>query len=142
MSSHPNLNRFLEAQKNTFDTAYREIKAGRKQSHWMWFIFPQMLGLGFSEMARRYGIANLNEAELYLRHPVLGQRLISISKLLPEIEHKSAYQIFGSPDEMKLRSSMTLFASVQNADPIFQEVLNQYFNGEKDEKSLGLIRHS
>ncbi|MDF3077141.1 MAG: hypothetical protein K0S09_1030 [Sphingobacteriaceae bacterium] len=134
-----NLNRFLEAQKHTFDTACKEVKAGRKQSHWMWFIFPQIRGLGYSEMANRYGIANLKEAEDYLNHPVLGERLISISKLLLEIKGKSAYEIFGSPDDMKLRSSMTLFASVANADPVFQQVLNIYFSGEKDERTIALL---
>lgn len=139
MSNEPNLNRFLEAQKNTFERAFDEIKAGMKRSHWMWFIFPQIRGLGYSEMANKYGIANLKEAEVYLDHPILGQRLISISKLLPEIKGKSAYEVFGSPDDMKLRSSMTLFASVEHADPVFKQVLDQYFEGEKDERTISLI---
>jgi len=140
MSNEPSLNRFLEAQKNTFERAFDEIKAGRKRSHWMWFIFPQMLGLGYSEMARKYGILNLNEAEQYLKHPELGKRLIAISELLTKIEDKTAYEIFGSPDDVKLRSSMTLFASVEHAHPVFQQVLNLYFDGKKDENTIRLIQ--
>lgn len=134
-----NLKRFLDAQKNTFQNAFHEIKNGKKVSHWMWFIFPQIAGLGFSETSKLYAIKNLDEAELYLKHPILGTRLISISNLLLEVKGKSAYQIFGSPDDMKLKSSLTLFTLIKDANPVFKQVLNQYFDGEMDEKTIRLI---
>lgn len=135
----PNLQRFLAAQTDTYDTALREIKNGRKQSHWMWFIFPQIRGLGFSETSIFYAIQSREEAEAYLNHPILGQRLIEISEALLRIEDKSAYQIFGSPDDVKLKSCMTLFAALEKANPVFGQVLERYFGGERDEKTLRIL---
>ncbi len=134
-----NLKRFLDAQENDFERALAEIKRGRKQSHWMWYIFPQIAGLGFSETSRFYAVKDRAEAELYLAHPVLGARLVEISEALLEIEGKTANQIFGSPDDMKLKSSMTLFGALKNTNPIFQSVLDKYFNGTNDLRTLQLI---
>jgi uncharacterized protein (DUF1810 family) len=133
------LNRFIEAQENTFADALEEIRTGRKKSHWMWYIFPQLAGLGYSEMARFYAIYDLDEAERFLQDPVLGERLIRISKVLAENKGKTAHEIFGSPDDIKLKSSMTLFSMVPNADPVFQQNLDEYFEGKKDEKTLSLL---
>ncbi len=133
------LKRFTEAQENDFERALAEIKRGRKQSHWMWYIFPQIAGLGFSETSKFYAIKNRAEAEDYLRHPVLGKRLIEISEALLAHENKTAHQIFGSPDDVKLKSSMTLFGAIENANPVFQAVLDKYFGGAKDQKTLELI---
>ena len=133
------LQRFLDAQKRDFETALAEIKAGRKQSHWMWYIFPQIDGLGFSSTAKFYAITGVNEAEDYLEHLVLGERLIEISQALLEIEGKTANQIFGSPDDMKLRSSMTLFGALENTNPVFERVLDKFFDGAKDRRTLELI---
>lgn len=133
------LNRFVKAQENTYSTALQEIKSGRKKSHWMWFIFPQLKGLGFSETAQFYGINGLSEAQEYLQHPVLGGRLREISRALLTLESGDAHAIFGYPDDMKLKSSMTLFAEVGN-DSVFDEVLMKFFDGEKDQKTLELLK--
>jgi len=133
------MKRFLDAQQSSFETALSEIKRGRKQTHWMWYIFPQIQGLGFSETSKFYAIKDLSEAREYLQHPVLGARLIQISHALLEGEEKNANKIFGTPDDLKLKSSMTLFASLENTDPVFQEVLNKFFQGKKDEKTIGVI---
>lgn len=137
-----NLARFLEAQEDTFDAALAEIREGRKQSHWMWFIFPQIAGLGFSAMSQRYAIKSLSEAEAYLKHPILGPRLRESAQAAVDIQGRSANQIFGSPDDAKLRSSVTLFAQVPAADPVFQQVLNKYFDGRPDEQTLRLLKAS
>lgn len=134
-----NLQRFLDAQEKNFETALSEIKNGRKHSHWMWYIFPQIDGLGFSYTSKLYAIKNKQEADAYLRHPVLGNRLIEISEALMKIEAKSANRVFGSPDDMKLKSSMTLFGALDNTNEVFQKVLDTYFNGEKDQRTLKLI---
>lgn len=133
------LKRFLEAQEEDFEIAFSEIKQGRKQSHWMWYIFPQIAGLGFSSTSKFYAIKDIKEAEEYLQHPVLGKRLIEISEALLEIEGKTAHQIFGSPDDMKLKSSMTLFAALDETNPVFEKVLDKYFDSEKDERTLQII---
>ena len=133
------LQRFLEAQEEDFSIALSEIKSGRKQSHWMWYIFPQIAGLGFSSTSRFYAIKDFAEAEEYLNHPILGERLIKISEALLEIEGKTAHQIFGSPDDMKLKSSMTLFAELKETNPVFQKVLDKYFDGETDERTLQIL---
>ncbi len=133
------LKRFLDAQENDFKRALAEIKRGRKKSHWMWYIFPQIAGLGSSETSRFYAVKTKAEAELYLAHPVLGARLVEISEALLEIEDKTANQIFGSPDDMKLKSSMTLFGALKNTNPVFQSVLDEYFNGTNDLRTLQLI---
>ncbi len=134
-----NLKRFLDAQENDFERALAEIRRGRKQSHWIWYIFPQIAGLGFSETSKFYAIKDRDEAQNYLTHRVLGARLVRISEALLEIEGKTANQIFGSPDDVKLKSSMTLFGSLNDAHPVFQRVLDKYFNGMKDNKTLQLV---
>ncbi|MBF8964399.1 DUF1810 domain-containing protein [Pontibacter sp. FD36] len=136
----PSLARFLDAQASSYEQALTEIKNGRKRSHWMWFIFPQLQGLGYSETARYYAIKDLEEARLYLQHPVLGQRLVEISKAMLALEGKTANQVLGSPDDLKLRSSMTLFAAVPGADPVFKAVLDKYYSGKEDEKTLQLLK--
>lgn len=133
------LQRFLDAQERDFGVALAEIKRGRKLSHWMWYIFPQIAGLGFSETARFYAIKDKTEAENYLSHDVLGKRLIEISSALMEIEGKTANQIFGSPDDMKLKSSMTLFGALDAANPVFQKVLDKYFGGAKDLRTIEIL---
>jgi len=133
------LKRFLEAQENDYQTALAEIRRGRKQSHWMWYIFPQIAGLGFSSTSKFYAIKDLREAENYLAHPVLSKRLVEISNALLEVEGKTANQIFGSPDDVKLKSSMTLFDAQDNSNPVFRKVLDKYFNGAKDRRTLELI---
>jgi uncharacterized protein (DUF1810 family) len=139
MNAADNLKRFIDAQETTYQIALSEVKNGRKQSHWMWYIFPQIQGLGFSETSKRYAINNLNEAEEYLNHPLLGSRLVRICQALLELESNNANKVFGSPDDAKLKSSMTLFSSVQHADPVFQLVLDKFFNGFKDNKTLQII---
>ncbi|CAN5246896.1 DUF1810 domain-containing protein [soil metagenome] len=134
-----NLQRFLTAHEGTYETALAEIKNGRKTGHWMWFIFPQIKGLGFSETSMFYAIKNLEEAAAYLQHPVLGSRLIEICNELLNLETDDAGKIFGSPDNLKLRSSLTLFSEIQNTDPVFNLVLNKFFNGVKDPKTLELL---
>lgn len=133
------LQRFLDAQEGVFETALREITRGRKESHWMWFIFPQMEGLGRSSIARRYAIKSRAEAEAYLRHPILGARLQRSAQALLEVEGKTATEVMGSPDDLKLRSSMTLFALVAGEEIVFQQVLDKFYGGDKDAKTLGLM---
>lgn len=141
MTAETNLKRFLDAQAGEYDRALAEIKSGRKQSHWMWYIFPQIEGLGVSEMARFYAINDLQEARDYLQHPVLGSRLIDISQALLGIEGKTANQILGSIDELKLRSSMTLFNAVTNTNPVFQAVIDKFFDGQEDPKTRALLEN-
>jgi uncharacterized protein (DUF1810 family) len=141
METTYDLNRFLEAQETIYNEALTEIKNGEKQGHWMWFIFPQIAGLGFSDFNVFYAIKNIDEATQYLHHPVLGKRLIEISKAVLEINGKTANEIFGKPDDRKLQSCMTLFAQITNTDPIFQKVLDQYYQGTKDEKTLQLLNN-
>ena len=133
------MNRFIEAQENNYATALAEIRNGRKQSHWIWYVFPQIRGLGQSETSKYYAIRDLQEATEYLQHPVLGKRLIEISRALLELKEDNAHKIFGSPDDLKLRSSMTLFALVKDADPVFQQVLDKFFRGERDKNTLALV---
>lgn len=140
MKTHTSLNRFLDAQSTSYEQALSEIKSGHKRSHWMWFIFPQLQGLGYSETARFYAINDLQEAELYLQHPVLGPRLIEISKAMLALEGKTANQVLGNPDDLKLKSSMTLFAAVPGADPVFKAVLDKYYRGEEDQRTLQLLK--
>lgn len=139
MTTNNNLNRFTEAQEKDYRVALSEIQNGRKQSHWMWYIFPQIAGLGFSETSRFYAIRDLQEAVDYLNHPVLGKRFVEISEALLRIDGKTANQIFGNPDDLKLKSSMTLFSAVQAANPVFEQVLDKYFAGQKDPQTLALI---
>ncbi|MBE7169250.1 MAG: DUF1810 domain-containing protein [Williamsia sp.] len=134
-----NLKRFIDAQQTDYATALSEIKNGRKRSHWIWYIFPQIQGLGFSSTSKYYAIQDLEEAKSYLEHPQLGSRLVEISKALLELESNDAYRIFGTPDDLKLKSSMTLFAAVPGTDPVFQQVLEKFFKGVKDENTLRKI---
>jgi uncharacterized protein (DUF1810 family) len=134
-----NLERFIDAQGSSYPVALSEIKNGKKQSHWMWFIFPQVEGLGFSATSKYYAIKDIHEAGEFLKHPILGQRLIQISHELLNLESNDAHKIFGSPDDLKLKSSMTLFSLVHNADPVFQLVLDKFFKGSKDSKTLQII---
>jgi len=139
MTIENNLKRFIEAQEADYQIALSEIKNGRKQSHWMWYIFPQIHGLGFSETSKFYAIKNIQEAEEFLMHPILGYRLIEICNKLLELKSNDANKIFGSPDDLKLKSSMTLFSSLDNSNPVFQSVLEKFFNGTKDNKTLQII---
>ncbi|WP_347159336.1 DUF1810 domain-containing protein [Pontibacter chitinilyticus] len=139
MSTTYNLNRFLEAQEHTYQAALNEIRSGKKTSHWMWFIFPQVAGLGFSETSKFYAIKSKAEAAAYLKHEVLGKRLREISEALLNVNGKSANQIFGSPDDVKLKSSMTLFNEANDGDAVFQKVLEKYFKGGADQKTLKLL---
>jgi uncharacterized protein (DUF1810 family) len=133
------LKRFTDAQENSYRMALSEIQQGRKQSHWMWFIFPQIAGLGFSETSRYYAIKDLQEAVEFLKHPVLGSRLINISRELLKLNTTDAQRVFGNPDDLKLKSSMTLFSMLPGTDPVFQYLLEKFFNGEKDSKTLQII---
>ena len=134
------LQRFIDAQQSDYETALSEIKKGRKQSHWMWYIFPRIQGLGFSATSKLYAIKNLHEAQEYLQHPLLGQRLKEITNALIDLPSNNAHEIFGSPDDVKLKSSMTLFASLPDADPVFESALKKFFKGEKDAKTLSIIK--
>ena len=121
------LNRFILAQENTYDQALREIQAGRKESHWIWYIFPQLVGLGHSHNAVYYGIRGVDEAQAYLEHPVLGPRLIEITRALLKHKNQAIEQMLGSIDAMKCRSCMKLFQGLPGADPVFGEVLSQFY---------------
>ena len=138
MSSEYNLERFIDAQEASYEIALSEIKSGRKKSHWMWYIFPQVQGLGFSETSKFYAIKDIGEAKAFLEHPVLGERLVRICNALLHLESDNAHNIFGSPDDLKLQSSMTLFSSL-NINPVFQKLLYKFFNGIKDDKTLQII---
>jgi uncharacterized protein (DUF1810 family) len=133
------LQRFIEAQAPVYAQVCAELRAGRKTSHWMWFVFPQLAGLGHSTMAARYAISSRDEARAYLAHPVLGPRLRACTGLVLEAEGLSAYDIFGRPDELKFQSSMTLFAAVANDPEIFATALTKYFGGRRDARTLELL---
>ncbi|MCM1141002.1 MAG: DUF1810 domain-containing protein [Muribaculum sp.] len=138
-SKKSDITRFVEAQGENYERALHEIKSGRKRSHWMWYIFPQLKGLGRSVTSSYYGIHGLAEAEKYLSHPLLGNRLREISQALLELDNNDAHSIFGSPDDWKLRSCMTLFDKISPND-IFNDVLNKYFGGDTDSKTLRLLK--
>ena len=140
--SNNDLLRFLDAQNKLYLTALSEIKKGKKETHWMWFIFPQIKGLGKSDTANYYAINDLKEATEFLEHPILGKHLIEISELFLTFKRKSADGILGDLDARKLRSSMTLFSLVENTNPIFQEVLEAFFSGESDPLTLSIINSS
>ena len=139
MGQDYNLERFKRAQAHDYDNALREIRGGKKISHWMWYVFPQMRGLGHSSTADYYGISGTDEAKAFLEDTVLGPRLAKISEVLMGLEDKDAAGIFGFPDVLKLRSCMTLFAAVSGKDSVFQRVLDAYYHGERDEQTLRLI---
>ncbi len=133
------LDKFLRAQAGDYETALAEIRAGRKESHWIWYIFPQLRGLGASSASYLYGISGLEEARAYLAHPVLSARLTEISEAMLSHTDKSAYQILGGTDAKKLRSSMTLFALISPEDSVFHRILRQFYGGRMDRKTLNLL---
>ncbi len=135
-----NLDRFVTAQEGEYERAVMEIRDGRKRTHWMWYIFPQLVGLGVSSMAKRYAIRNLEEARAYLEHPGLGPRLVGCMELVLAVEGRTAHEIFGSPDDLKLRSCATLFACVAEKGSVFERVLQKYYGGERDVRTLELLR--
>lgn len=135
------LSRFITAQENKFDQALSEIMSGRKLGHWMWFIFPQLKGLGISETSTKYSIQNLDEAHEYLNHPILSARLCQITTELIRLDENNAIKVFGLTDSKKLKSSMTLFSIVDSSpDSIFKKTIDKFFNGEMDERTLKLIQ--
>ena len=133
------LDRFVRAQNGVYDEVRDELRDGRKRTHWMWFVFPQLSGLGHSAMARRYALASLAEAEAYLAHSILGLRLIECSEIVNAVDGRTVHEIFGSPDDMKFHSCMTLFASVPEAPAIFEEALAKYFVGAPDRLTTKLL---
>jgi uncharacterized protein (DUF1810 family) len=133
------LERFVEAQSTQYEIVLAELRAGRKHSHWIWFIFPQLKGLGRSTTSEFYGIASLAEAEAYLRHPVLGTRLRECTDLVNRIEGQTIGEILGFPDDLKFLSSMTLFARAAEDGRVFQAALDKYFDGEPDSKTIALL---
>ena len=134
-----NLHRFLDAQERVYDTVLDELRAGRKASHWIWFIFPQIAGLGQSAMAQRFAITSLDEAKAYLKHPVLGQRLRECTQLVLDVNWHSAEEIFGYPDYLKFRSCMTLFMTAATDNTIFKNALLKYFDGKPDQMTLDML---
>jgi len=136
------IDRFIEAQNTSYSTALSEIKNGKKSSHWMWYIFPQVKGLGQSLWANKYGIRSKEEAQLYFHHEILGSRLVEISEALLKIEYKTARSILGETDTLKLKSSMSLFAQIQKETPIFHKVLDKYFAGEVCPQTVSFLSGS
>ena len=136
------LHRFVQAQANAYERALSEVRQGRKRSHWMWYIFPQCDGLGFSQTSKRYAIKSVAEAQAYLSHPVLGPRLLECVEAALSVEGRSAYEIFGTPDDMKLQSCATLFAYVSPGGSVFDRLLDKFFQGEHDQKTLRLLKDS
>lgn len=139
MSDAYNLNRFVEAQDGVKEAVDRELAEGSKRSHWMWFVFPQIQGLGMSMMAQRYAISSLDEARAYLEHPVLGERLREWTRLVVDVEGKSAKEIFGYPDYLKFRSCMTLFSQLAEEGSLFHQALEKFYDGEPDGKTLSIL---
>ena len=134
-----NLRRFVQAQEPIYTNVLSELRSGSKRTHWMWFIFPQMAGLGHSSTAKHYAIQGREEAQHYLTHPILGKRLLECAATVLRSTGRSAGEIFGSPDDVKLRSSMTLFAALPAADAVFAAVLDKYFAGKPDPRTLALL---
>ncbi|MBL8927869.1 MAG: DUF1810 domain-containing protein [Pseudonocardia sp.] len=140
MTADPHdLERFVAAQDPVWDRVRGELARGRKATHWMWFVFPQLAGLGSSSTARAYAVSGLDEARAYLAHPVLGQRLREAAELAVAVKVRTASEVFGYPDDLKLRSSMTLFARAAPGDPVFAAVLDRYFGGDPDPRTLELL---
>lgn len=140
MEEQNDLQRFVDAQDPVYRQVLGELHAGAKASHWMWFVFPQLRGLGHSTLARYYGLASRAEAEAYWHHPVLGARLLQCSELVLAVSGKTALQIFGSPDELKFRSSVTLFEHAAPDAAVFAQALKKYYAGERDARTLELLR--
>ena len=139
MSDPHDLQRFVDAQEPVYPQVLAELRAARKASHWMWFVFPQLAGLGGSAMARRYAISSLDEARAYLAHPVLGPRLRECSELVLRAAQPDVHRIFGSPDDLKFRSCMTLFQRAAPQEPVFGACLDRFFGGAPDERTLALV---
>ena len=141
MSDAYNLPRFLAAHAPTYASVLAELRAGRKSSHWIWFIFPQIAGLGHSAMAQQFAITSLDEAKTYLQHPVLGQRLRECTQLVLDVNGRSAGEIFGYPDDLKFRSCMTLFLTAAPDNALFKNALLKYFDGQPDQMTLDILAH-
>ena len=133
------LNRFIAAQENDYERALAEVEAGRKRTHWMWYVFPQIDGLGFSSISRRFAIKGIEEATAYLDHPILGPRLVECAEAVVAVKGRSATEIFGSPDDLKLKSCATLFAHVSPPGSVFDRLLAKYYSGERDARTLELL---
>ncbi len=133
------LNRFVSAQEGVFELALAELKRGQKRSHWMWFMFPQLAGLGSSSTSRKYALKSLDEARAYLAHPILGQRLLDCCQAILSVQGRSASEIMGYPDDLKLRSSMSLFALAGDSHCEFRQVIDRYFDGQLDPRTLELL---
>lgn len=140
MTDKFNLNRFIDSQEIVYESALNEIKRGKKTSHWMWFVFPQYKGLGYSTTTQKYAISCVEEASMYFHHPILGRRLIEITNAFLKIENKSAYEILGDPDYLKMKSCMTLFDSIQTESQVFSEVINKYYLESKCSKTISQIK--
>ena len=140
MSDPFDLQRFVDAQDRVYARVVAELRSGRKTSHWMWFVFPQVAGLGSSPMAQQYAIGTPDEARAYLEHPVLGARLLKCTQLLLDVKGRDIRDVLGYPDDLKFRSSMTLFAAIEGAPPIFNVALQQYFAGQPDARTLETLR--
>lgn len=134
------LNRFVKEQQYSYRDAYSEVSCGRKRSHWMWYIFPQISGLGMTAISKRYSIKSIKEAKAYYEHPYLGKNLRDISEVLLTLQTNDPYEVFGSPDDLKLRSCMTLFAEAVPEEEVFQKVLDKFYDGKKDERTLAILR--
>lgn len=133
------LSRFISAQEKNYESAIAELRSGQKRTHWMWYIFPQIDGLAKSKTAKYYAIKSIEEARQYLNHPILGKRLLECAEAVLAVRRRSVSQIFGYPDDLKLKSSMTLFAYLQNEPSLFVRIINQYFDGERDVKTLHIL---
>lgn len=139
LSHKANFDDFVYAQNTVYSSVIKELSQGKKRTHWMWFIFPQLRGLGYSSMAQRFAIQNLTHAQEYLQHQVLGKRLLECAELLLDHSDKNALHIFGSPDHLKLHSSLTLFALAAGKDSVFEQLLQQFFSGKYDSNTLALL---
>ena len=141
MMDNYNLERFVSRQKESYDIAYKELSQGMKQSHWMWWIFPQIIGLGMTSISQEYSIKSIEEARAFLEHPYLGQNIREICKVLLNIESNDANYVMGYPDDLKLCSSMTLFIEADPEEKVFQKVLDKFFNGRKDSRTLEILKN-
>jgi uncharacterized protein (DUF1810 family) len=142
MDTAAKLRDFVAAQEPVYEQVVRELTVGQKRSHWMWFIFPQLAGLGFSAMAQRFGIASLDEARRYLSHPDLGARLRECTRLMLAVPHDDVSAVLGYPDDLKFRSCMTLFAAAAPEESLFDEALKKFFGGEGDQRTLELLEEA
>ena len=140
MEDKYNLERFVSRQKDSYDTAYKELSQGMKQSHWMWWIFPQIIGLGMTSISKEYSIKSIEEARAFLDHPYLGKNLKEICKVLLDTKSNDASYVMGYPDDLKLCSSMTLFIEADPEEKVFQQVLDKFFNGRKDSRTLDILK--